>query len=144
MGYKRNITQKEKKLASNINKTIGKLNSINEIKKTLIKNGFIYKSSGAYKRVYKHPTENYCVKVYMDEEGWMEDSYRVPSCLKPYYLFPIYKNKKYIIQKWANSTANKKTIRLPERIYNSDYDIHRYNIKVHKNREVIIDFCNAV
>jgi hypothetical protein len=105
--------------------------------------------SGGYKDVYKRKDDNFCVKVYQETWGWREDSFRVPDLLKKHYVYPIHKNKRYLIQPWIEEPHSlygykKKVKTLPEKVLNSAYDVHCENIRVHGDREVVIDFCYTI
>jgi hypothetical protein len=86
------------------------------------------------------------VKVWHREWGWKEDSFKVPKLLRKHYVYPLYMNKRYLIQQWINGESSdygyKRPVRkLPYEVRNSMYDIRYDNIRVYGNREVVIDFC---
>lgn len=142
----RKLTIDQNKFVEFIKGIIGRLKRFSAIEKVLEENGFREVNSGGYKSVFKRTNDEYCVKVWHTDWGWKEDSYKVPKLLENHFVHPIYKNKRYLIQKWVKGRFSdcgytKPVKKLPDEILNSGYDIQDDNIKVDGNREVVIDFC---
>ena len=142
MSVNKTLSKKEYELIKSVRSKIGKTVSRKKILKILRENGYIWVNSGGYKIVYRQPKGEYCIKVYRRLGDWKEDSYIVPKGISEHFLHPIYKNKRYMIQPWAKKTPGVKIKRLPDVVYNYVCDLHNENIKIHKDREVIVDFCN--
>lgn len=141
------LTPEKKSFVEFVKSVIGSQKNIYKIRDTLESNKFELVGCGEYKNVYKRKNDNFCVKVYHESCGWQEDSYRVPALLKKHFVYPIYKNRRYLIQPWIKGRYSpygyKKNVKtLPHEVIDSIYDIRPENIRVHVDREVVIDFCH--
>lgn len=141
------LTAKEASFVEFVKGIIGNRRDHYSISEVLRKNGFRIVTSGGFKTVFRRKRDSYCVKVWHHSSGWELDSYKVPELLRDHFVYPIYLNKTYLIQKWIGGKFSgygyKKPVkRLPEELMNSCYDIRDENIRVDGNREVVIDFCN--
>lgn len=137
------LTLEAKQFIRSIRSLIGKATTVKEITSLLKERGFIRVDDGAYKYVYRRGDDPYCVKVYRNRYGWKHDSFKVPKHLSKYYLHPVFVNKRFIIQKWAEPAKNlkkKELKKIPKTVANSGYDLHGGNIRIDGKREVIIDF----
>lgn len=140
------LTNKQSEFVKLVQQTVGKLTNYHDIERVLISNGFKEVNAGGYKTVYKKRGYDYCVKVWHSSWGWKQDSYKVPKLLRHHYVHPLYKNKRYLIQSWIKGKYSdygyKRPVKkLPCEVTNSIYDVRDDNIRVHDNREVVIDFC---
>ena len=139
----------QKKFVNRVNRIIGKLKHYYQIQDALLQNGFKKKAEGGFKAVFKHSDYGYCVKVWLNPYGYMSDSYHVPEEIKHHFVHPIFKNKRYMIQKWIKRKASEggyrsriKTLPKKHRFeWENKYDVWTDNIRVDGDREVIIDFC---
>jgi hypothetical protein len=143
------LTPDEQSFVEFVKSVIGLRRNPDNIQTALESHGFILLKSGGYKDVYKRRNDDYCVKVYQETWGWREDSYEVPDLLKKHFVYPIYRNKRYLIQPWIKQPYllcgyKKKVKTLPDEVINSMYDVHSENIRVHGDREVVIDFCYTI
>ncbi len=120
-------------------------------------NGFRQIASGGYKIVYLHPLYNqWVVKVYICPGYWLDDSYfTIPEEFRPFWLKPIYKGHRFIIQHKASRnrklgksalTAMQKSLKQK---YHEDFskvferhDIVARNCGFFEGRPVVYDFCS--
>ena len=144
----KSLTFEEKLYIKSIKSLIGKTKDVDKIVTSLKERGFVQIDSGAYKYVLRRGDDPYCVKVYRYDTSWEYDSFKVPRHLSKYYLHPIFINKQFIIQKWAEKkwNLNKKDVKkIPNDFIKKNYwnyDLHCANIRIDGNKEVIIDFCH--
>jgi hypothetical protein len=142
------LTSEEKSFVKFIKSLVGRRN-VYTIGDALKSRGFKKVNEGGYKDVYKRTGDKFCVKVYQNEWGWQSDSYNVPDSLKDHFLYPIYNDKRFLIQPWVkynyseNGYGKRKVQTLPVNVFLGGYDVKEDNVRVYRNREVVIDFCNT-
>lgn len=139
---KTKITPEIEKLLVSLRKL--QADSLPAIRCKLKKRGYKYITCGGYKWVYRKDKDPICVKVYQNACGYKEDSYTVPKKLDPYFLHPVFKCTKFLVQEWVDcSSRGRKKIkkRLPDKIKRFGHDVFSNNCGVRKGVEVIIDFC---
>ena len=125
-----------------------------ELVRNLKKVGFVWWNSGGFKYCYRClEFPEFVIKVYKESVNYTEDTClsSAPKWLRKHILYPIFKNRMYMIQPLANGKRGNWKMNAEEALcinlkdwqneIISNRDIMSDNVKFHRGKPVVIDFC---